>query len=91
MNPDSTLELSGTDSENDIGVIISNNLKFDKHINNIISKANQKTGIIKRSFKYMDKDMFMKLYKSILRPHLKDANVIWLPLIKRQLACLEKV
>ena len=80
MNSESTLELSGTDSEKDIGVTFSNNLKFDKHINNIISKANQMTGIIKRSFKYMDKDMFIKLYKSIVRPHLEYANVIWHPL-----------
>ena len=91
MNSDNTLELSGTDSEKDIGVTFSNNLKFDKHINNIISKANQMTGIIKRSFKFMDKDMFIKLYKSIVRPHLEYANVIWHPLYKRQLASLEKV
>ena len=91
MDPESTLELNGTDSEKDIGVTFSNNLKFDKHINNIISKANQMTGIIKRSFEYMDKDMFVKLYKSIVRPHLEYANVIWHPLFKRQLVSLEKV
>ncbi len=74
-----------------MGVIFSNDLKFDKHINQIINKANQVTGIIKRSFSYIDKDMFLKLYKTIIRPQIEYANVIWHPQYKRQSILLEKV
>ena len=48
-------------------------------------------GLTKRSFTYLDKSMFLKLYKSIIRPHLEYANVIWSPLYKGQLNNLEKV
>ena len=49
------------------------------------------TGLLKRSFQFLDRDMFLKLYKAIVRPHLEYANVIWHPLFKRQLHSLESV
>ena len=49
------------------------------------------TGIIKRSFTYMDREMFIKLYKTIIRPNLEYANTIWHPLFKRQSVDIEKV
>jgi hypothetical protein len=80
-----------TKCEVDIGVTFADNLNFDKHINNVIKKANQITGLIKRTFAYMDIDIFKKLYKSTIRPHLEYANVIWHPVFKRQLKNLENV
>ena len=43
----------------------------DKHINSIVKKANMMLGLIKRHFSYMNTDMFIKLYKSLvsLEPH----------------------
>ena len=66
-------------------------LKFNKHIDNVVSKANQITGIVRRSFEYLDNKMFLKLYKSIIRPHLEYANVIWHPMFKHQKQRLESV
>ena len=80
-----------TENEKDIGVTFSTKLDFDLHINNIVNKANQMTGLIKRSFTYIDKDVFLTLYKSIVRPHLEYANVVWHPLYNRQLQSIEKV
>ena len=48
-------------------------------------------GLVKRSFQFMDKDMFIKLYKCMFRPHLEDANVIWHPIYKNHLIAVEKV
>ena len=47
--------------------------------------------MIKRSFTYLDKDTFIKLYKSLVRPHLKYGNTIWHPHLKRQSISVEKV
>ena len=78
--------------EKDLGVIFDGKLSFDKHIHEAISKANQILGIRKRSFTYMDKEIFLNLYKSMVRPHLEYGNTIWgFPNRKGQSASLEKV
>ena len=65
--------------------------QFDAHIQNCISKANRILGIIKRSFSYLDKELFLLIYKSMVRPHLEYANSIWSPKLKRQSAAIERV
>ena len=91
MDEDRTKELKTIQSEKDVGVTFSTNMKFDLHISNIINKANKLTGLIKRSFNHLDKNKLVMLYKSIVRPHLEYANVIWHPAFKRQRKNLEKV
>ena len=90
-DPSMNDKLETATQEKDVGVIFTNNLKFDEHINNAVKKANQMVGLIRRSFEYIDKDMFLKLYKSIVRPQLEYANVVWHPLFQRQKILLEKV
>ena len=48
-------------------------------------------GLIKRSFDYLDRNMFIKLYKAFVRPHLEYGNIIWHPIYKRQSIAIEKV
>ena len=61
MNNDFSIRLKEVASEKDVGVTFSDNLKFDIHINNVVNKANQIVGIIKRSFTHLDKEMFLQL------------------------------
>jgi hypothetical protein len=64
--------------EKDLGITIDEKLKFQIHIYNQTKKVNrQRLGMIKRSFTYMDKNMFTTLYKSIVRPHLEYGSNIW--------------
>ena len=77
--------------EKDLGVIFDGKLSFDAHIQNCISKANRILGVIKRSFSYLDKELFLLIYKSMVRPHLEYANSIWSPKLKRQSAAIERV
>ena len=57
-----------TTSEKDVGVIIDNKLSFDMHITEKVNKANSVVGAIRRSFEYLDKDTFKKLYTALVRP-----------------------
>ena len=59
MDESNTKILAQTTSEKDVGVTFTNGLKFETHVNNIVSKANQIIGLIKRSFTFMDKNMFI--------------------------------
>ena len=91
MDKDSQTKLKVTELEKDVGVHFSTDLKFDAHIDYIVKKANQLVGIIKRSFSHLDKENFVNLYKTIIRPHLEYANVIWHPMLKRQKLAIEAV
>ena len=64
-------EIKRVSEEKDLGIVIDDKLRFQHHINQQTMKANQKLGMIKRSFSYMDKEMFLPLFKSIVRPHLE--------------------
>ena len=72
-----------TTSEKDVGVIIDNKLSFDLHIAEKVNKANSVAGAIRRSFEYLDKDTFKKLYTALVRPHLEYANAVWNPYKKK--------
>ena len=70
-------------SERDLGVTVDSKLKFREHVNNKVSLANRNLGIILRTFTYIDKEMFLNLFKSLVRPHLEYASPIWQPLYKK--------
>ena len=54
----------------DLGVMFNSDLSFRDHIQLKINKAYSILGLIKRNFIYMDKNTFINLYKSLVRPHL---------------------
>ena len=72
-------KLSNEDSECDLGVLFESNLKFYEHIDNTINKVNRLISLIKRKFKFIDKDLFLTLYKSLIRSHLDYGNFDLLP------------
>lgn len=78
-------------SEKDLGVIFDSRLTFEEHITEIASKAHRVTGMIWRSFEFMNKDMFLNLYKSIIRPIVEYGSCVWSPYLKKDIKRLEDV
>lgn len=78
-----TTSLLKDSQEKDLGIIFQDNLKFDQHISNAVGRANRLLGLIKRSFIYMNSDLFLKLYKTLVRPIIDYGNVIWYPFTKK--------
>ena len=66
-------------SEKDMGVIIDNKLLFQEQIDTKTTKANTIMEIIGRTFNYMEKNNFMQLYRSMIRPHWEVSNSVWIP------------
>ena len=67
--------------ENDLGVYVDDKLSFEHHVSKSIKTGNKVTGItsICRNFRNMGKNVFLNLYKSLVRPHLEYGSVIWSP------------
>ena len=83
--------LEETVSGKDIGVIIDNRLSFREQIDTKATKANTIMGIIRRTFAHMDKNTFMQLYRSMVRPHLEVSKSVWIPHQKQDIETLEQV
>ena len=78
--------------EKDLGVIIDNHMKFDVHIEEKIKKANTMLGMIQRSFSYLNKQVFLPLYKALVRHYVESGAILWSGIISRsQVRALEKV
>ena len=49
---------------------------FTEHIVIQSKKANMVMGVIRRIFKHLDHEMFVKLFKALVRPHLEYAQAV---------------
>ena len=85
------VELEKVKNEKDLGVIIDQNLTFRDHITSKVNIVNRYVGIVFRTFTYIDQEMFLNLYKSIIRPHLEYATPVWSPLYKKDKIIIENV
>ena len=83
--------LSETIEEKDLGVLIDNKLRFSSHIKSIVAKANRMIGLIKISFESVDKEMFLTLYKTLVRPLLEYCVHAWSPHYMSDITLLENV
>ena len=64
---------------------------FTEHSAAVVKKANQMLGIIKRKVKNKTKDIIVKLYKALVRPHLKYCIQLWNPSLKCNIKLVESV
>ena len=77
--------LNVTHEETDLGVTISEDLSWSKQVAKCAKKANRALGMIKHTFCYMDKDMFIPLYKALVRPHMEYCPQVWSPYLQRDI------
>jgi len=78
-------------TEKDIGVMISSNLKVAQQCYQAYHKANRMLGLLKRTVKYRNPDILVRLYKSLVRPHLEYSSPVWSPHYRKDKLLLEKV
>ena len=83
--------LDKTEAEKDLGILISSSLKPSNHVAAVAARANSRLGIIKRNFEYVDREMFLTLYLTMVRPLLEYAVQSWSPYYQRDIDTLERV
>ena len=74
-----------------LGLIISNDLSWDAHIDHIIHKANKRLGLMSRLKWQIDRRSLEIIYKSFILPSLEYGNVILDSASARQLKRLETI
>ena len=90
--PDGTrVELQSSEGERDLGVKVDNELAFSEHTRAATAKANSVIGMLKNAFVCHDVDIWIKLYVSLVRPHLEYAVTAWKPRLRRDIDGLERV
>ena len=85
------LTLETATEENDLGVIIDEKLKFDKHTEAQVNKANKVLGLLRRSFETLDNETLVWLFKALVRPHLEYCNTVTYPVYEKDANLLEGV
>ena len=73
------IQIQEVHDEKDLGVIVSDDLKWDKQCVAVVKKANKLLGMIKRNFIDRSKATILALYKSLIRPHLEYCIQVWNP------------
>ena len=63
----------------DLGVVMGSKLKFDKYIAEISKTATRVLASIKGILTYMDRNVFIGIYKSLVRPLLETSVSVWNP------------
>ena len=92
IDKDGNLETLQKDTtEKDLGIWFQSNLKFDDHIINVVNRSNKLLGLIKRTFKALDKDSFLILYKSLIRSILDYGGSVYYPSTKKNIQLLENI
>ena len=95
-NPRNDSQLQGitlekSDLEKDLGVFLSSDLKSSAHVAKIAAKANARVGLIKRTFTYMDREIFTSLYTTLVRPILDYGVQCWSPYLAKDINKLEQM
>jgi hypothetical protein len=83
--------ISTTNSEKDLGVIVSSDLKLDQHINKITTTANKMLGQILNTFTYIDQKSYRSLYCTFVRSQLEFAQPVWSPNMEMHIEKLERI
>ena len=74
-----------------LGVTISANLKWEKHIHDITSKANSTLHFINRTFRYSPESARQIVYFALVHSTIEYSCAVWDPHFKKDVDCLEMV
>ena len=83
--------LNKSETVRDLGILMCPNLLFDKHVKNIIQKAESRVNNIMRCFKCTEIQFLTKAFSTYVLPLLESASEVWNPTTSGLRNELEKV
>ena len=91
MKPLQVLEVEEAKTAKYLGVTIQNDLNWNKHIDATTKKANNTRAFLQRNIKQCPGKTKERCYKTLVRPILEYASVIWDPFTDDNIPKLEMV
>ena len=75
-----------------LGVLVSSNLQWSPHIQEVCSKARKIIGLLyRRYYQHSDPSTLLHLYLSLVRPHTEYAAQVWDPHLYKDISSLENI
>ena len=62
-----------------LGITLQSNLRYDRHIQEIMAKTNHTLGLLRRNIRTSSPQLKERAYKALVRPQLEDASTVWSP------------
>ena len=83
--------LENVDQNPYLGVLFTNTLKRDTHINNILANANKSLGFLRRNIIKFPEEIKKRAYQSKVRPNVEYASSAWDPYQENHIKKIEMV
>lgn len=83
--------LQQVDAQSDLGVVIRKDLKASDQCAKAYAKASRVLGMIGRNIRYKSREVMLRLYKSMVRPHVEYCTVAWSPHYVKDKQLIEKI
>ena len=74
-----------------MGIELSADMKSSNQCPKAFNKANKMLGMIHKTIKYKNPEIMVRLYKTLVRPHLEYCTAAWSPHYSKDKELLEKV
>ena len=74
-----------------LGLQISDDLKWSKHIRQTANKASIALGMLRRNLRFLPKGHKSTAYISLVRSILEYGSIVWDPYIQQDIQCIERV
>lgn len=84
-------KINNVNSHPYLGVELSSDLKWAKHITNMEAKANRLLGLLTRTLKTADTKTRKIAYETLMRPVLEYGSQVWDPFMKKDIGRIEKI
>ena len=75
----------------DLGVSLTSNLSWNTQAQKVVNKANKIVGLLKRNVGPGNKEVFSRLYKTLVIPILEYAVALSTPYLQKNIDALERV
>ena len=85
------MEVQKSSTVRDLGLIMSDSCKFHKHIEEMVKKGKQMAGWILRTFITREAYPMIRLYKSLVLPHVEYCSLLWSPYTLEQIRKIEAI
>ena len=83
--------LRKSETQRDLGVIVQNSLKVNMQVQSAVRKANAMLAFMSRGLEYKSRDVLLRLYKTLVRPHLEYCEQFWASYLRKDVLALEGV